>query len=64
MNKFIEVTSQNGGKVILNIDWIFAVEHHSGGCLIKVGAGGYKDNPFQYYYVTELYEEIKALVNA
>lgn len=64
MNKFIEVTDQNGEKVILNIDWIFAVEHHSGGCLIKVGAGGYNGSPFQYYYVSESYEEVKALVNA
>ncbi|MFR0677256.1 hypothetical protein [Dysgonomonas mossii] len=61
MSKFIEVT-QNNESVILNIDWVFAVERHTEGCLIKVGAGGYRDNPFQYYYVSESYEEAKSLI--
>lgn len=61
MSKFIEVT-QNNESVILNIDWVFAVEHHTEGCLIKVGANGYGDNPCQYYYVSESYKEVKSLI--
>ena len=56
IEQFIEVTKEEK-KVILNTDWILAIEITESGTRIRTGIKGRNDSVCHYYGVSESYAE-------
>lgn len=62
MSKFIELTTEDNEKVLLNTDHIFEVSKDGKHTVVKIIANGYHNFPYYYLYVQLPYESLREIL--
>ena len=62
MSKFIELTTEKGEKVLININHIFEVSKEGNRTVVKMTVNGYHNCPYYYLYVQLPYESLREML--
>lgn len=62
MSEFIELTSENGVKIMVNMEEVFYFHVHNDGTILKFSAPDKPENGYVRLYVAENYETVKSLL--